>query len=138
MDMTVLFKKTLAILLFAAIAVFFNAGHTFSEIRKMTGEELNANLDKPEIVIIDVRYDVDWRKSDRKIRGAVREEPKDVDSWAGKYPKEGTMIFYCACPNEITSISVALELMVMGYKKLYILNGGWDGWVKAGFPTENK
>jgi len=39
---------------------------------------------------------MDWTGSDLKIRGAVREDPLAVDSWANKYPKDKTLVFYCA------------------------------------------
>jgi len=29
-------------------------------------------------------------------RGAVREDPEAIESWAGKYAKEKTLILYCA------------------------------------------
>jgi rhodanese-related sulfurtransferase len=28
--------------------------------------------------------------------------------------------------------------MNQGYKKVYALKGGWNDWVKANFPTEEK
>jgi rhodanese-related sulfurtransferase len=33
---------------------------------------------------------------------------------------------------------VALQMMEKGYIKVYALKGGWDEWLKAGFPTEKK
>jgi rhodanese-related sulfurtransferase len=48
------------------------------------------------LIIIDVRYGKDWTDSDLKIRGAVREDPEAFDSWANKYPKDKTLLFYCA------------------------------------------
>jgi len=33
---------------------------------------------------------------------------------------------------------VALQLMKMGYTKVFALKGGWDEWSKAGYPTEKK
>jgi len=29
-------------------------------------------------------------------------------------------------------------MMEKGYRKVYALKGGWDEWLKAGFPTEKK
>jgi 3-mercaptopyruvate sulfurtransferase SseA len=31
-----------------------------------------------------------------------------------------------------------LQLMAMGYPKVYALKGGWDAWKKAGYPVEPK
>jgi len=63
---------------------------------RMSKEELKSRLGDKDIVLIDVRTDRDWANSDSKIRGAVREEPLDVAMWAGKYPKEKTIVLYCA------------------------------------------
>ena len=63
---------------------------------RMTKEELKAMLGNPNLIIIDVRYGKDWTDSDLKIRGAVREDPEAFDSWANKYPKDKTLLFYCA------------------------------------------
>ena len=63
---------------------------------RMTKEELKAKLDNPDLVIIDVRFGLDWTGSDLKIKGAVREDPEAVGSWANKYPKDKTLVFYCA------------------------------------------
>ncbi len=63
---------------------------------RMTKEELKTKLDSPDLVIIDVRYGTDWTDSDLKIKGAIREDPSTVDSWASKYPKDRALVFYCA------------------------------------------
>jgi rhodanese-related sulfurtransferase len=66
------------------------------EIPKISKEELQKVLDKPDVVIVDVRSDTDWKASTMKIKGAVREEPDQVGSWINKYPKDKTLVFYCA------------------------------------------
>jgi hypothetical protein len=62
---------------------------------KMTKEELRPLLGDPNVVIIDVRLDDEWKKSESKIKGAVREDPeKAIKGWADKYPKDKTLVFY--------------------------------------------
>jgi len=65
-------------------------------VPRMTKEELNPLLGKPDVVIVDVHAGRDWTDSDLKIKGAVRENIQAVESWASKYPKDKTLIFYCA------------------------------------------
>ena len=67
-----------------------------ADVPRMTKEELKAMLDSPDLVIIDVRQRMDWADSDSKIKKAVREDPGAVDSWTNKYPKDKTLVFYCA------------------------------------------
>lgn len=64
-------------------------------ILKMTPPELKERLGNADLVIIDVRSPHAWNLSRDKIKGAVREDPMDVESWIGKYPKEKTYVFYC-------------------------------------------
>lgn len=67
-----------------------------TEVPRMTKEKLESNLDNPDLIIIDVRLGMDWKDSDLKIKGAVREDPADIDSWANRYPKDKIFVFYCA------------------------------------------
>jgi len=62
----------------------------------MAKEELKALLGSPDLMVIDVRYGKDWTDSDRKIAGAIREDPKQFKTWQGKYPKTKTLVLYCA------------------------------------------
>lgn len=62
----------------------------------MSQEALLNQIDSDSVVIIDVRTEGDWKDSDIKIKGAIRENPKKVETWIGKYPKDKTLILYCA------------------------------------------
>jgi rhodanese-related sulfurtransferase len=59
----------------------------------MTKEELKAKLGGKDLIVIDVRLDEQWRFSNRKIPGAVHENPAVLD-WLDKYPKDKTIVFY--------------------------------------------
>ena len=88
-------------LLLAALSIFFMvAGCTMFEksgdTPRMTKDELKVILGNSDLLIIDVRYGKDWTDSDLKIKGAIREDPQAFDSWANKYPKDKTLVFYCA------------------------------------------
>jgi hypothetical protein len=66
-----------------------------SNVPRMTKEELRSMIGNSDVVILDVRTSDDWNKSGSKIKGAVREDPAvDVTSWANRYPKEKTLVFY--------------------------------------------
>ncbi|MCK5421636.1 MAG: hypothetical protein KAJ00_11805 [Deltaproteobacteria bacterium] len=67
-----------------------------ADVPKMTKEDLKAQLGKPDVIIIDVRIGKDWKASELKIKGAIREDPQKVDSWAQKYAKDKNLVFYCA------------------------------------------
>ncbi len=63
---------------------------------RITKEDAKSVLGNPEVIYIDVRHSRDWEPSKSKIKGAVREDLADMAVWADKYPKEKTLIIYCA------------------------------------------
>lgn len=66
------------------------------EVRRVTKEDLKALLDDPITTVIDVRQEVDWRQSDLKIKGALREDPtQGAGSWGKKYLKDKNIVLYC-------------------------------------------
>ncbi len=85
----------LGVLASVLIAVSVEAEST-DAVPRMTQQEAKSMLGNPEVIFIDVRAPKDWNASDSKIKGAVREDPSNVSSWADKYPKEKTLLFYCA------------------------------------------
>ncbi len=67
-----------------------------AEAPRMSKEELRSLLGNPDVVILDVRVEPEWRESKDKIQGAIREEPREVNKWADKYPKSKTLVLYCS------------------------------------------
>lgn len=65
------------------------------EVPRMTKEELKGLIGNPDVIVLDVRRGKDWNASEFKIKGAIRESTKDI-SWANKYPKDRTLVLYCA------------------------------------------
>lgn len=62
----------------------------------MTKEQLQQQLNDPQVVVIDVRTGRDWTSSEFKIKGAERVDPQNYSSWSDKYPKDKTLVLYCA------------------------------------------
>lgn len=67
-----------------------------AEVPRMTKEELKAKIGNSDVIIVDVRAGKDWKGSEFKIKGAVRENPSKFSPWAEKYPKDKTLVLYCA------------------------------------------
>jgi hypothetical protein len=80
----------------ALVGVLLQASVAQSAVPKMTKEELRAKLDSPDVVIVDVRLGRDWKASEEKIKGAIRVDPAEVERVAATYPKEQTLVLYCA------------------------------------------
>ena len=67
------------------------------KVIRITKDELRSMMNREDVIIVDVRGQENWKKSEWKIKGALLEDPEgDVKAWARKYPKDKTLIFYCA------------------------------------------
>lgn len=89
--------KTTLISAFLLIFVALSCGNAFSqEAPRITKQELRAMLGNPDVFIIDVRLQQEWESSEKKIAGAIREDPLEVRSWMPKFSKDKTLVFYCS------------------------------------------
>jgi len=93
MNKKTIFRLFMILIVFSSLLTFAVAS---ADAPRMSKEELKIRLGDNDIVIIDVRTTHDWEKSTPKIRGAVREDPQDITSWAKKYFKKKTIVLYCA------------------------------------------
>jgi len=87
-----IFCLVIGLVLSSLIASMALAG----DVPRMSKENLKSQLGSPDVVILDVRAEGDWKPSDKKIKGAVREDPTDVESWMNDHPKDKTFVLYCA------------------------------------------
>jgi rhodanese-related sulfurtransferase len=72
----------------------FAAATIASEVTRISTEELKAMLGNPDVVVLDVDRKGNWEDRDRKIPGAVRQNPKEIESWSHKYPNDRTIVLY--------------------------------------------
>ena len=85
----------LVISLLAGLLVGLTAIASASDVPKITAEELSVRLGSPDLIVIDVRIERDWKSSTLKVKGAVWEDFQDVDTWAQRYQKDKTIVLYC-------------------------------------------
>jgi predicted sulfurtransferase len=79
------------------LAMGFSLAVASEKVPRMSKEQLKEMLGNPDVVILDVRTSSDWGKDQKKILGAIREDPnKPTKSWAEKYGKDKTIVLYCA------------------------------------------
>ena len=88
-------------LLWGCLVIFLGMGMFVSQLLsadapRMSTDELKALLGNPDLTLLDVRSGSDWKDSDLKIQGAIREEPGQINSWSKKYSKEKIIVLYCA------------------------------------------
>jgi rhodanese-related sulfurtransferase len=83
------------VLLLLLIVVAYGVARA-DDSHSITKEQLLSLLGKPDVIVIDVRTKYDWDESKVKIKGAVHEEGMKFGSWMKKYPKDKTIVLYCA------------------------------------------
>ncbi len=120
----------------AAMLVIASSTVSAQEVPRIKADELKKMIEsKADIVIVDTQpkgaYEIGH------IKGAINfpwaKEIKDPK----KLPKNKLLVLYCDCGHEEDSIDVATQLINRwGYSNIKILEGGWSGWLKSGYPTE--
>ncbi len=76
--------------------ILFSSVSFGAAVNKMTKEELKKIMGSDTTAILDVRQGRDWNSSEFKIKGAIRINSGDLLSQSKKYPKDTTMVLYCA------------------------------------------
>jgi len=89
-------RRMIAAMTGLALSWILSAAVLADDVPRITGEALKGMLGNPNVIIIDVRANADWLGSNLKIKGAVREDAKKVNSWMEKYTKDKTLVFYCS------------------------------------------
>ncbi len=105
------------------------------EITETNVQEVNNRLERgDEFYLVDVREESEWKKGHitKAIyigKGVIeRDIEKKVDN------TEAEIILYCG--GGFRSALAADNLQKMGYSKVSSMDGGYSGWIKAGYPTE--
>ena len=95
MDKRIIAVTSVVILILAATGCnLISAGS--AETERISVEQLQGMLGRTDVIVVDVRSNSDWNKSELKIKGAVREELSAISSRIDTYPKGKTLVFYCA------------------------------------------
>jgi hypothetical protein len=92
-------KHLLSTLTLPAVVLLwvFTAGIVASDdVPRMSIQELKGLLGSADVITLDVRTSRDWEGSTSTIKGAIREDPQAFDTWADKYPKDKTLVLFCA------------------------------------------
>lgn len=112
-----------------------------SALNFMSAEQLKAKLARNEpVTIIDVR-DTQTYLNNNKIKGSMYVKLRRLSYRLSMpplkdAPRDRDVVTYCACPHDEASIRAAQILMDAGFKRVHVLQGGWQMWLKANGQTE--
>ena len=86
-----------------------------------------------KLVLIDMRPAKEYQQS--RLPGARSLPFAELANRFGEVPKSGRVVLYCDCkPYDVADRAVFLEYR--GYRNIFIMPEGYQGWVKRGYPTE--
>ncbi len=86
-------------------------------------------------VIIDARSESALEALPFVIQGAQFLPLDEVDERHSEIPREGDVVVYCSCPNDVSSARVALKLKRLGFQRVRPLAGGIEAWRAHRLPT---
>jgi rhodanese-related sulfurtransferase len=113
-----------------------------STIEMITAEELKAKVSgNHPVTIIDVRSSEGYAGSSTTIKGAIHFKLRKLRSRLAypplrDLPKDREIVTYCACPKDESSIATAQIFQASGFKRVRVLQGGWQEWRRANGPVE--
>ena len=104
-------------------------------VKESNVADVKRRLDAGEkLVLIDVREESEWARG--HLPGAMHLGKgvieRDIEQ---RLPDPGTKaVLYCG--GGFRSALAADNLQKMGYTNVESMDGGWKGWLEAGFPTQ--
>ena len=103
-------------------------------IKELTVADVKAMLDRGErFELVDVREESEWAnghlpKARHLSKGVIE---RDIET---AIPDPGApIVLYCG--GGFRSALAADNLQKMGYRNVASMDGGWRGWLEAGYPT---
>ena len=111
-------------------------------VQMISAEELKTKVAANQpITLIDVRSSQGYENSNNTMKGSIHFKLRHLKSRLTfpplkDLPKDREIVTYCACPNDESSIAAAQILQASGFKRVRVLQGGWQSWLKANGPVE--
>src|SRR5690349_7247218 len=111
-------------------------------VAMISADELKSKLaGNQPVMIIDVRGSETYASANQTIKGAIHFKTRKLKSRLAypplkDLPKDREIVTYCSCPKDESSIAAAQILQASGFKRVRVLPGGWQEWLRANGPVE--
>lgn len=125
----------LSALLSALGALPATAGHdTGAPVLAVPAPYAKRLLDEGErLIFIDLRSADEFGRG--RLPGARSLPLRELRQRYAEVPRTGRVMLYCACPPE--EIGAAFQfLWNQGYRNISVVEEGFPGWVRRGYPVE--
>jgi len=108
---------------------------TRPRVQETNVPEIKARLDRRDkFLLVDVREESEWARG--RLPGAIHLSKgiieRDIETTIPD--KTAPIVLYCG--GGFRSVLVAENLQRMGYTNVISMDGGWRGWLEAGYPVE--
>jgi rhodanese-related sulfurtransferase len=111
-------------------------------VEMISADELKERVtNNHPVTIIDVRSSEGYAAATTTVKGAIHFKLRKL-KYRLAYPpmknisKDQEIVTYCACPKDQSSIAAAQILQASGFKRVKVLQGGWNEWLRANGPVE--
>jgi rhodanese-related sulfurtransferase len=103
-------------------------------VNRISLADARAAFESGKAIIVDVRGEAAFKEG--HIKGAQMIDFAKLADKAAELPKDKTIILYCSCPAEHSSVAGAQVLKAKGVENTAALVGGFPKWKEAGYPVE--
>ncbi|HET6973016.1 MAG TPA: rhodanese-like domain-containing protein [Pyrinomonadaceae bacterium] len=135
-------KHSILALIIVGVTAIVAHAQDASNIAMISADELKTKVTSNHpVTIIDVRSSEGYAASSTTIKGALHFKVRKLKSRLTyppfkDLPKDREIITYCACPKDQSSIAAAQILQAAGFKRVKVLQGGWQEWLRVSGPVE--
>lgn len=111
-------------------------------VEMISADDLKAKVaSNQSVTIIDVRSSEGYAAATTTVKGAIHFKLRKLKYRLAypplkNIPKDREIVTYCACPKDQSSIAAAQILQAGGFKRVKVLQGGWQEWLRANGPVE--
>ena len=125
----------LTVCILAALAIPASARGSGEAGGRISISEASRLVEAGDAVFVDVRDEASYVTS--HITGAIHIPYGEIRSRVSELTADGrTVIAYCSCPAEETSLAAASDLVAAGFTNVRVLDGGIAAWAEAGLPLK--
>jgi rhodanese-related sulfurtransferase len=110
------------------------AAEPVDDVQRISIADARAAFDSGKAVMIDVRAEPSYKAG--HIKGAQLIPFNEIGARSNELPKDKTIILYCSCPAEHSSVAAAQALKTKNITNTAALVGGYPAWKQAGYPVE--
>ena len=131
--------------LFLAFIVVISSALGYAQtpnVEMISADDLRAKVTNNQpVTIIDVRSPEGYAAATTTVKGAIHFKLRKLKYRLAypplkNVPKDQEIVTYCACPKDEASIAAAQILQASGFKRVKVLQGGWQEWLRANGPVE--